>query len=175
MIRTLHRWPGLIAAILLAIIALSGAALSVYPAMEAMKAPGATGISVAELASRVQATEPTVEQIRRAPSGKITAYFYKGDQPAAAIIDPQTGASLGAADFPALQRWLTNLHRSLFLGDGGRDRSSPRAPPPCLHSASPGSFSSPGVPVAGGNCSLPCAATVRDAVILRSPDCRFGA
>lgn len=120
MIRTLHRWPGLIAAILLAIIALSGAALSVYPAMEAMNAPGASGMSVAELASRVQAAEPTVEQIRRAPSGKITAYFYKGDQPAAAIIDPQTGSSLGAADVPALQRWLTNLHRSLFLGDGGR-------------------------------------------------------
>ena len=120
MIRTLHRWPGLVAAILLGTIALSGAALSVYPAMDAMKAPGASGMSVAELASRVQAAKPTVEQIRRAPSGKITAYFYEGDQPAAAVIDPQTGTSLGAADVPALQRWLTNLHRSLFLADGGR-------------------------------------------------------
>jgi len=120
MIRTLHRWPGLVAAILLGIIALSGAALSIYPAMEAMQAPDASGISVAELAGRVQAAQPTVEQIRRAPSGKITAYFYEGDQPAAAIIDPQTGTSIGAADIPALQRWLTNLHRSLFLDDAGR-------------------------------------------------------
>lgn len=120
MIRTLHRWPGLIAAILLGVIALSGAFLSIYPAMEALNAPRSSGMSVAELASRVQAQEPRVEQIRRAPSGKITVYFYEGDQPAAATIDPETGARIGSADTPALQRWLTNLHRSLFLGDGGR-------------------------------------------------------
>lgn len=120
MFRSLHRWPGLFAAILLGIVALSGAVLSVYPAYEAMNAPGSAGMSVAELASRVQAQKPTVEQIRQAPSGKVTAYFYEGDQPTAATIDPKTGATIGSADTPALQRWLTNLHRSLFLGDSGR-------------------------------------------------------
>jgi len=31
MIRTLHRWPGLLALVLVTILALSGAALSVFP------------------------------------------------------------------------------------------------------------------------------------------------
>jgi sulfite reductase (NADPH) flavoprotein alpha-component len=120
MIRSLHRWPGLIAALLLCVIAVSGTALSLFPALESASSPAAPAISVAELAARVQAAEPTVEQIRQAPSGRITAYYYEGDQPAAAVIDPSTGAAIGSADTSALQRWLTNLHRSLFLDDAGR-------------------------------------------------------
>lgn len=120
MIRSLHRWPGLIAALLLGIMALSGAGLALFPAAEAISAPGAGGISVAELASRIQQRQPSVEQIRRAPSGKITAYFYEGDQPAAAVIDPVTGGPLGSADPSPVLLFLTDLHRSLFLGDSGR-------------------------------------------------------
>ena len=36
MIRALHRWPGLLALVLLAVLALSGAVLSVFPAAERM-------------------------------------------------------------------------------------------------------------------------------------------
>ncbi|GEO87030.1 MULTISPECIES: PepSY domain-containing protein [Alphaproteobacteria] len=120
MIRSLHRWFGLIAAVLVTVIALSGTALSVFPASEALINPAAQQISVAELAARVQAAEPSVEQIRRTPSGRITAYYFEGDQPASSIIDPATGTPVGNADTSALQRWLTNLHRSLFLDDAGR-------------------------------------------------------
>lgn len=120
MIRSVHRWAALIAAALLCVIALSGAVLSVYPALDSFKAPSSANMSVAELASRVRAVEPTVEQIRRAPSGRITAYYYEGDQPAASVIDPATGLALGSADTSATERWLTNLHRSLFLDDTGR-------------------------------------------------------
>ena len=74
MIRSLHRWPGLIAALLLAVLAGSGAVLSVLPASEALRAAQAdVGLSVAELAERVASAYPGVEQIRRAPSGRITA------------------------------------------------------------------------------------------------------
>ncbi|SEN32390.1 sulfite reductase (NADPH) flavoprotein alpha-component [Gemmobacter aquatilis] len=122
MIRTLHRWPGLIAALLLTVIALSGALLSAYPALDAVQAPPAAeaGLSTAELATRILGRYPSTEQIRRAPSGRITAYYYEGDTPAAATIDPATGAGVRAADTPAVQRWLTRLHRALLLGDGGR-------------------------------------------------------
>ncbi|WP_348996815.1 PepSY domain-containing protein, partial [Brucella melitensis] len=75
MIRWLHRWSGIIAAVLLMVLALSGAALSVFPAMERLSAPQAeTGLSVADLMARIQANYPAVEQVRRTPSGKITAY-----------------------------------------------------------------------------------------------------
>lgn len=121
MLRALHRWPGLLALAVLLVLAVSGAALSVLPAADRLTAPQADpGLTVAELARRVQSVHPGVEQILRAPSGRITAYWFDGGAPGAAVIDPATGADAGSADPNAVERWLTNLHRSLFLGDAGR-------------------------------------------------------
>lgn len=121
MIRLLHRWPGLLAMALVTLLALSGAGLSVFAAVERLAAPQAqTGLTVAELAGRIQTAYPGVEQIRRAPSGRITAWWFEDNTPGAAIIDPATGLGVAAADPNRFERWLTNLHRSLFLGDGGR-------------------------------------------------------
>ncbi|WP_297977230.1 PepSY-associated TM helix domain-containing protein, partial [uncultured Amaricoccus sp.] len=121
MIRAFHRWPGLLALALVTVLALSGAALSVFPAAERLAAPQAgAGLSVAELATRVRGAYPGVEEIRRAPSGRITAYWFDDGVPGAAVIDPATGEGVASADPDPTRRWLTNLHRSLFLGDGGR-------------------------------------------------------
>lgn len=122
MIRSLHRWPGLIAAALLVVLALSGAALSLFPALETLQAPAQAEarLSVAELATRIQARYPGVEQIRRAPSGQITAYWFEDGAPGAATIDPATGAGVASADAPAAHGWLKTLHRSMFLDDAGR-------------------------------------------------------
>lgn len=121
MIRAFHRWPGLLALALVTVLALSGAALSVFPAAERLAAPQADGgLTVAALAERIQTVYPGVEQIRRAPSGRITAYWFDGGAPGAAVIDPATGEGVASADPNQTQRWLTNLHRSLFLGDAGR-------------------------------------------------------
>ena len=121
MIRMLHRWPGLLALALVTILALSGAALSVFPAAERIAAPQVeAGLTVAALADRIQTVYPGVEQIRRSPSGRITAYWFDQGAPGAAVIDPATGEGVASADPNQVERWLTNLHRSLFLGDGGR-------------------------------------------------------
>ena len=121
MIRALHRWQGLLAAFLLLVLSLSGAALSVFPAAERLSSPQPpAALSIADLAEHIQAVHPQVEQIRRAPSGRITAYWFEGGRPQAAVIDPVTGQGIASADPNRLERWLTNLHRSLFLGDGGR-------------------------------------------------------
>lgn len=121
MIRWLHRWPGIIAAVLLMVLALSGAALSVFPAMERLSAPQAeAGLSVADLMGRIQANYPTVEQVRRAPSGKITAYWFDAGAPQSAVIDPATGQGVAPANPNGVEQWLKGLHRSLFLGDSGR-------------------------------------------------------
>lgn len=121
MIRALHRWPGLLALALVTILSLSGAALSVFPAIERIAAPQAeAGLTVATLADRIRAVYPGVEQIRRSPSGRITAYWFDQGAPGAAVIDPATGAGVTSADPNQGERWLTNLHRSLYLGDGGR-------------------------------------------------------
>lgn len=121
MIRALHRWPGLLAALLLTVLALSGAALSLFPAAETLSAPKAeASLSVAELAQRIQDTYPGVEQIRRAPSGRITAYWFADGRPESAVIDPATGTGVASADPNQVERWLKILHRSLFLDDSGR-------------------------------------------------------
>ncbi|MFZ1479414.1 MAG: N-acetylglucosamine transferase, partial [Paracoccaceae bacterium] len=99
MIRVFHRWPGLLALGLILVLALSGAALSVFPVAARLTAPQAEpGLSVAELAARIQAVHPGVEQIRRAPSGRITAWWFDGDQPGSAVIDPATGQGVAPAD-----------------------------------------------------------------------------
>ncbi|NCO88123.1 MAG: N-acetylglucosamine transferase [Rhodobacterales bacterium] len=121
MIRVVHRWPGLLAMVLLVLLALSGAALSVFPALERLAAPqAATSQSVADLATLIAAQYPGVEQIRRAPSGRITAYWFDAGTPGAAVIAPATGEAVASADPGRVERWLTTLHRSLFLDDTGR-------------------------------------------------------
>lgn len=121
MIRRLHRWPGLAAVLLLTLLALSGAALSVFPAVEKLASPQANpAASVAEVAARVKAAIPGVEQIRRSPSGRIIAYWFDKGTPGSAVVDPATGQAVGSADPNQVERFLTNLHRSLFLDDTGR-------------------------------------------------------
>lgn len=121
MFRTLHRWPGLIALVLVALLALSGAALSVFPTVERLSVPAGVPMqTVADLATRVATQHPGVEEIRRAPSGKITAYWFEDGVPGAAVIDPTTGAGIASADPSKVERWIASLHRSLFLGDAGR-------------------------------------------------------
>ncbi len=121
MIRALHRWPGLLALALVTIMSLSGAALSVFPAAETIAAPRAVADqTVAGLAGRIRAAYPGVEQIRRSPSGRITAYWFDEGAPGAAVVDPADGRGVASADPGQARRWLTNLHRSLLLGDGGR-------------------------------------------------------
>ena len=121
MLRRLHRWPGLLAAFLLLALSISGVALSVFPAMEAIFAPpSVAGQSVADLAARVMASHPTVEQIRRAPSGRITAYWFDGERAGAAVIDPASGLDAGSADPSAVRGWLTDFHRAFLIEDAGR-------------------------------------------------------
>lgn len=121
MIRMLHRWPGLLALALVMVLAISGAALSVFPVAERFSTPQAeAGLTVADLAERIRTAYPGVEQIRRAPSGRITAFWFDDGTPGAAVIDPATGKGIASADPNPVERWLTSLHRSLFLGDAGR-------------------------------------------------------
>ena len=81
MLRQLHRWPGLLAAVVVLTLSLSGVVLSVFPAMERLATPAAVAEqTAADLAAKVQALHPGVEQIRRSPSGRITAYWFRSEE-----------------------------------------------------------------------------------------------
>ena len=123
MLRFIHRWPGLLATILLICVSLSGAALSVFPALESLSTPAQAerNLDAATVAARIQATHPGVTELRVSPAGRITAsWFDENNETQSAVIDPATGASVGAVETPAFERWLKNLHRSLFMGEAGR-------------------------------------------------------
>ncbi|WP_176083926.1 PepSY domain-containing protein [Martelella sp. HB161492] len=119
MMRLLHRWPGLIATGLLIVVALSGAALSIFPALNAWNSPSAGKMSVATLAGNIAAAHPGITEIDRAASGQITASYMDGGQYVSSLVDPANGSVIAASRPSGLVLWLTELHRSLFLGDWG--------------------------------------------------------
>ncbi|MCC7039807.1 MAG: PepSY domain-containing protein [Burkholderiales bacterium] len=122
MFRRIHAFLGLLAVALLLLVAASGAVLSVLPAIEHTQvvAAPAAGTSVASVAGRVAAQQPGVETLKRLPSGAVIAYFTGDGAPPTSVIDPATGTPVAAYVPSSVQRALTNLHRSLFLGDAGR-------------------------------------------------------
>ena len=120
MLRKLHSTPGLIAALLLLVVALTGSVLSVFPTLEQAAAKDASGIDVATLASRVSARVSGVESLVREPSGLIIAYRLVGEEQRISIIDPASGEAVAAYQPSAVQRWVKNLHRRLLLDDAGR-------------------------------------------------------
>lgn len=121
MIRKLHRWPALIALVFILALAISGAVLAIFPILDAATTPRAqVGQSVAELTAKALALHPTLEQIRRAPSGKITLWWFEGNAAASAVFDPVLGRDMGSADMGGVQQWTTEFHRALLLDDSGR-------------------------------------------------------
>lgn len=122
MLRKLHGLPGLFAALLLSVLATSGAVLSIAPALErsAATVSAAGELSVAELAERILANYPSTEQIKRSAAGEIIVYHNKDGQPAAVLVNPISGAAIAVYQPASWVRWVKNLHRSFLLGDSGR-------------------------------------------------------
>lgn len=122
MLRKLHSLPGLIAALLLVVLAVSGALLALEPARDRLGAtvPAAGEISVATLAARVGRHYPGVEQIQRSPSGAVIVYYSQDGRTGADRVDPRTGGRVAAYAPSSFSRSVKKLHRSLFLDKPGR-------------------------------------------------------
>lgn len=121
MFRRLHSLPGIVLALGLTVVALSGAWLSVEPALDHMSGPQiARGTDVATLASAVAARHGSVENIRVRANGIVTAAYADGETNGVERVDPATGAGLGPYRASALSRYVVNLHRSFLMGDAGR-------------------------------------------------------
>lgn len=122
MFRQIHRYPGLIAGLLVMALALSGSILSVMTALQWAGAPSARQdqISVSEMAGKIAQNYKGVEQIVRKPSGKIVVFYFDNDNPGADIVSPVTGIKVADYQPSGFERWMTEFHRSLFLDDTGR-------------------------------------------------------
>lgn len=121
MLRQFHSLPGLIAALLVMLLAISGAILSVEPALEHLQStPTSTGqLNVGQLAGRIASHFPGVEQIQRTASGTVLVYYNQNGQAGAQTVNPLTGQGLAPYEPSPFSRWVKELHRSLFLGTPG--------------------------------------------------------
>jgi sulfite reductase (NADPH) flavoprotein alpha-component len=122
MLRRLHSLPGLFAALLLLVIATSGAILSLNPALERAGAivPPRGAVNVADVAQRALRAYPGVEQIERLPSGAVLVYFIQDDNSGADLINPMNGERVSSYETSAVFSWLTDLHRAFLWDDRGR-------------------------------------------------------
>lgn len=121
MLRRLHSLPGLVLAIVLTVVAGTGAVLSVDPAADRATLPQIErGTSVAALAGAVAARHETIDKIIRRPNGAVTVTYMDGGTNGIELVDPATGAGLGSYWTSNSTRFVTNLHRSFLAGDAGR-------------------------------------------------------
>ncbi|WP_295872583.1 PepSY domain-containing protein [uncultured Zhongshania sp.] len=122
MLRRLHSLPGLFAALLLLVIATSGAILSLNPALERAGAivPPRGAVNVADVAQRALRAYPGVEQIERLPSGAVLVYFTHGGNSGADLINPLTGDLVSSYAPSPFFSWLSDLHRAFLWDDRGR-------------------------------------------------------
>lgn len=122
MMRQLHSLVGLVAAVLVMVLALSGAILSLDPTLDRLDAtvPAEGQISVATLAGRIAQHYPGAEQIQRTPSGTILVYYERDGQVGIDRVDPLTGQGIAPYVPSAFSRWVKNLHRSFLLDTPGR-------------------------------------------------------
>lgn len=108
MLRQLHSLPGLIAAVFAIVLGVTGAILSLNPALERVNTtvPAAGSLSVAELTAKLALHYPDAEQIVRTPSGTLVVYFSRDGQVGIDQADPLTGASIAPYQPSAFTRWI---------------------------------------------------------------------
>lgn len=122
--RKLHSLHGLIGLVFVVALSLSGAILSVYPAIKgvAPEVQAGTVMSVADLVGNVSNHIQELDTLKRLPSGAIVASYLDGDGNfQEAYINAQTGDILHAVDPPGqLYVFTKDFHRSFLLGETGR-------------------------------------------------------
>lgn len=120
MLRRIHSLPGLLAGLLVMFMALSGAFLSLQPAIAQWQVGTAgTQLDVAALSDAVVHGLPDVSRIVKQASGAVIAYADGAAGQLATRIDPSSGAALGPYETSPVFAFMTEMHRSLLLGQGG--------------------------------------------------------
>lgn len=117
--RRLHLWLGLIAGPLLAVLAITGAVLAVdaIDDRKDRRAEVPAGLSVADLAAGLE-RHGVLERLAVTPAGTIVAQFSKPRRRVA--VDPLDGALRPVTEPGAALRTVTEVHRTLLLGNLGR-------------------------------------------------------
>ncbi|WP_426112936.1 PepSY domain-containing protein [Massilia sp. PWRC2] len=120
MLRQFHSVAGLLGALFVMLLGISGACLSIDPALERFAASVPAGVSVADMTARVLRHYPTAQQIDRSAAGTLIVYYRAATGPGADRVDADTGATIAPYVRSPFSRWVRQLHRSMLLGTPGR-------------------------------------------------------
>jgi len=121
MLRQLHSLPGLLATLVLCVVAATGVILALEPPLQrferGMFSPQTT---VAAVADTVVARNGPVARLVRGPNGTLTVERRLGGEMVTSSVDPATGELSPAREPSPVFALAKRLHRSLLLGDAGR-------------------------------------------------------
>ena len=122
MFRRFHSIAGLLAALLITVLAITGAILALDPVRERVdtSVPATGQFSVADVARAVKAQSPHIERMARTASGALLVHTKVDDRHIVQRVDPATGKVIGLYEVSPFTQTVTELHRSLLLGDNGR-------------------------------------------------------
>lgn len=122
MLRHLHKFPALVAGVLVSFLAVTGTILAFQPLTEQLTTPAteAEASDVATLAAGIAENFEGASRLVKTASGKYILYQQTTEGVAANLVDPATGQDLGTYAPSVIYEFITELHRSLLLGDDGR-------------------------------------------------------
>lgn len=119
--RRLHAFAAVAGAVIVVFMAMTGVLLALRPMIDAAVAvPGSGDLTVAHVAATAAENVAGLERIVRSASGQVVAYGFDGTMHSAVVLDPGTGAILRPYAPSPFFAFVTELHRSLFLGTAGR-------------------------------------------------------
>lgn len=121
--RSLHSLIGLVAALLVIALAITGAILATKPIYDRVQAvPIAEGLSAADALRLIAEGQPRVapERLKRSVTGQWKLAFTRGGRRAERVIDLESGRFARETKEPETYAFMRRLHRSFALGDGGR-------------------------------------------------------
>lgn len=118
--RRLHSIVALAASVIVCFMAVTGLLLALQPILDAAALTGGGDLSVATIAAHAAENVPGIERLVRYASGLVVAYGFDGTAHTADLINPATGVAIAPYAPSPFFSFVTELHRSFFLGDMGR-------------------------------------------------------
>ncbi|MDB5528442.1 MAG: nitric oxide synthase [Devosia sp.] len=120
--RWLHSLFGIGGMLLVALLALTGAIMSVVPAVDALGpyVRPAGDLSVAQALAVLTPKFDEIEKLQRTPAGAFVLTHRQDGTVLRDYVDVSTGAVLGPQQDSAFFEFVKDLHRSLRLGNAGR-------------------------------------------------------
>lgn len=121
--RSIHSWIGLLGALLVMTLALTGTVLSTQPLYQAYTTDSVgSDVSVADVIKRIATTNKRIEpqRLKVMPSGEAKLSYSRNSRLREDTVALDSGKFIRGQKEPELYVFVRDLHRSFLLGEKGR-------------------------------------------------------